>query len=104
MFVQEFGTICFTKIFFQSWEFEVYNMYAEKFDMHCQIKLDNLLNRKDVKAIVSTAGHGVVEAMRFYFPKLLLEPFHHCKQYIEYVKVRIVSIFFVINTSLIYKF
>lgn len=49
--------------------------------------LEELLCRPDIELTVSTAGHGFVEAVKFYFPKLLLEPFYHCRQYFEYITV-----------------
>ena len=74
-------------LFLQNWEFEVYDRYAEAFNEDCQRQLDELLSQPDIEATLSTAGHGFVEAVKFYFPKLLLEPFYHCTQYFEYIKV-----------------
>jgi len=72
---------------FQNWEFEVYDRYAEAFNEDCQRQLNELLSQPDIEAPLSTAGHGFLEAVKFYFPKLLLEPFYHCIQYFEYIKV-----------------
>jgi len=67
----------------------VYDRYAEAFNDSCQRELTGILSQHDIESALSTAGHGYVEAVKFYFPKLLLEPFHHCVQYFEYIKVRI---------------
>lgn len=77
---------CFLELA-ENGEFDVYVRYAEAFTNGCQNELTELLSRPDVETTVSTAGHGVFEAVKFYFPNLLLEPFHHCPQYFDYIKV-----------------
>lgn len=75
-------------IFMQNWEFEVYERYADAFNEDCRRMLEELLCRPDIEVTVSTAGHGFVEAVKFYFPKLLLEPFYHWRQYFDYIPVK----------------
>ncbi|ODM97917.1 Protein son of sevenless [Orchesella cincta] len=78
--------VCFLETA-ENWEFEVYDRYSEAFDYECRRMLEELLCRPDIEVTVSTAGHGFVEAVKFYFPKLLLEPFYHCRQYFDYISV-----------------
>lgn len=78
--------ICFLELA-EGFEFDVYYRYAEAFNENCRQGLTDLLSRPDAQKIMSTAGHGFVEAVKFYFPKLLLEPFYHCMLYFDYIKV-----------------
>ncbi|CAL8111020.1 unnamed protein product [Orchesella dallaii] len=78
--------VCFLETA-ENWEFEVYDRYSEAFNYECQRMLEELLCRPDIEVTVSTAGHGFVEAVKFYFPKLLLEPFYHCRQYFDYISL-----------------
>jgi len=65
----------------------VYDRYSEAFNDECRKRLDELLSRPDIESKVSTAGHGIMEVVKFYYPKLLLEPFYHCTQYFDFIKV-----------------
>lgn len=78
--------ICFLELAEDS-EFDVYDRYVECFNDKCRKDLEKLLCRPDIEVTVSTAGHGFVEAVKFYFPKLLLEPFYHGRQYFDYISV-----------------
>ncbi|OXA42794.1 Protein son of sevenless [Folsomia candida] len=77
---------CFLELA-ENLDFDVYDRYAETYDEDCRRMLEELLSRPDVEKRVSTAGRGYVDAVKFYFPKLLLEPFHHCTQYFDLIKL-----------------
>lgn len=48
--------------------------------------LQSLLSRHDSTKL-TTAGHGFLEAVKFYLPKLLLGPIWHAFLYLDYVKM-----------------
>ncbi|XP_024936708.1 protein son of sevenless isoform X2 [Cephus cinctus] len=69
-------------------EFDVYIKYAR--DMNSPGSRDvltRLLSRSEANAALRAAGHGFKEAVKYYLPKLLMQPVWHCFLYFDYIKV-----------------
>lgn len=75
-------------------EFDVYDKYSQAvLSSDCRLALEGLLCRKDVTEKLISSGKGFVEAVKFYLPKLLLEPIFHCANYFKYLEVSLINIF-----------
>jgi len=69
-------------------EFEVYQQYAEDvLSAESRATLDRLLPKQFVSEALRSCGKGFREAVKFYLPKLLLEPIYHCFQYFNYIEI-----------------
>ena len=67
-------------------EFEVYEKYArDVLDVESRLKFDHLLSQPEVGDKLQSSGQGFREAVKFYLPKLLLGPVHHCFHYFKYI-------------------
>ncbi|XP_034944286.1 protein son of sevenless [Chelonus insularis] len=69
-------------------EFDVYIKYAKDMNSPASREvLTKLLSRPEANAALRAAGHGFKEAVKYYLPKLLLQPVWHCFLYFEYIEV-----------------
>ncbi|KAH0550348.1 protein son of sevenless isoform X2 [Cotesia glomerata] len=69
-------------------EFDVYIKYAEAMNSpDSREVLTRLLSRPEANAALRAAGHGFKEAVKYYLPKLLMQPVWHCFLYFDYIKV-----------------
>ncbi|XP_019883701.2 protein son of sevenless isoform X1 [Camponotus floridanus] len=69
-------------------EFDVYVKYARDINSPASREaLTNLLSRPEANTALRAAGHGFREAVKYYLPKLLLQPIWHCFLYFDYIKV-----------------
>ncbi|KAK0167272.1 hypothetical protein PV327_004694 [Microctonus hyperodae] len=69
-------------------EFDVYIKYARDMNSPASREvLTRLLSRPEANAALRAAGHGFKEAVKYYLPKLLLQPVWHCFLYFDYIKV-----------------
>ena len=67
-------------------EFEVYEKYArDVLDAESRVRIDSLMAQPEVGDKLQTSGQGFREAVKFYLPKLLLGPVHHCFHYFKYI-------------------
>ncbi|XP_043289041.1 protein son of sevenless [Venturia canescens] len=69
-------------------EFDVYIKYARDINSPASREvLTRLLSRPEASAALRAAGHGFREAVKYYLPKLLLQPVWHCFLYFDYIEV-----------------
>ncbi|OXU26718.1 hypothetical protein TSAR_013174 [Trichomalopsis sarcophagae] len=69
-------------------EFDAYIKYAKEINSPaCRDVLTRLLSRPEANAALRAAGHGFREAVKYYLPKLLMQPVWHCFLYFDYIKV-----------------
>lgn len=69
-------------------EFDAFARYANDIvKKQCRNILGNLICKPEVSNLLQSAGYGFKEAVKYYFPKLLLLPLWHCIIYFEYFKI-----------------
>jgi len=69
-------------------EFDVFARYANDIvKKQCRNIFWNLIGKPEVSNMLQSAGYGFKEAIKYYFPKLLLLPLWHCILYFEYIKI-----------------
>ncbi|XP_072757900.1 protein son of sevenless-like [Anoplolepis gracilipes] len=69
-------------------EFDVYIKYARNINSPAsQEVLKNLLSRPEANSVLRMSGYSIREAVKYYLPKLLLQPIWHCFQYFDYIKI-----------------
>jgi son of sevenless-like protein len=69
-------------------EFYVYEKYAQDIlSPESRQTLDKLLPKQFVSEALRSCGKGFREAVKFYLPKLLLEPVYHCFHYFNYIEM-----------------
>ena len=67
-------------------EFEVYEKFArDVLDAESRVRIDSLMAQPEVGDKLQSSGQGFREAVKFYLPKLLLGPVHHCFHYFKYI-------------------
>lgn len=69
-------------------EFDVFARYANDIvKKQCRDIFWNLIGKPEVSNLLQSAGYGFKEAVKYYFPKLLLLPLWHCIIYFEYFRI-----------------
>ncbi|XP_014209785.1 protein son of sevenless isoform X2 [Copidosoma floridanum] len=69
-------------------EFDAYAKYVQDISSpKCREVLTKILSRPEANAALRAAGHGFKEAVKYYLPKLLMQPVWHCFLYFDYIKV-----------------
>lgn len=69
-------------------EFDAFARYANDIvKKQCRNIFFNLIGKPEVSNLLQSAGYGFKEAVKYYFPKLLLLPLWHCILYFEYIKI-----------------
>ena len=65
-------------------EFDVYIHYAKEIDDQKAV-FKRLMSRPEVQTLLTAAGQGFSQAVRYFLPKLLLTPLFHCYLYFDYL-------------------
>jgi son of sevenless-like protein len=53
----------------------------------CRDRLQQILATPQVAATLSTTGHGMILALKYVLPKLLIGPVYHCFSYFKYIEL-----------------
>ena len=69
-------------------EFDVYEKYAsDVFQSTSACAVQTLLADPNVSATLATTGHGMILALKYVLPKLLIGPVYHCYSYFKYIEL-----------------
>lgn len=53
----------------------------------CRDRLQQILAQPQVATTLSTTGHGMILALKYVLPKLLIGPVYHCFSYFKYIEL-----------------
>jgi len=77
---------CCIEEFAEAAEFDVFEWYASDIvNNKCRNILWNVVSKPEISNVLKL--NGFKEALKYYFPKLLLLPLWHCILYFDYFKI-----------------
>jgi len=79
---------CCIEEFAESAEFDVFERYANNIvNKQCRNIFFNLIKKPEISHLLQSTNYGFKEALKYYFPKLLLSPLYHCILYFDYFRI-----------------